>query len=468
MDPAGRGFGALAAIIFLGGLAAVWALGRRVFSPRQLRWILVGLVASRYVLFLPINGRMYGLLEAESAVATVAYPGLTSGRLPVGRGAAVFFAANLAGFFTHYYYFLLMGAIGLHAVCLGRRDRLAAVMGCLAGPAAIFAALWGPTFRLQLAGRRFGAARLPSPIGMASLLVGSLRSQAVAYYDWRGPMVIVPALILISAIKRRGHRYRRITADELRSRWRATVRGNAMLGASAFIGLFGVLLPVLSVLETGELKGEPTTAMTIFPLVVTAALALERAGDARLRALLALALLAVNLPIELRARHRMIGDPRGDRAWIRGMLERCRPGDTIICSGGTYFPIVDYYRRREPGGRGVEPRVFPEDLRERLGWYRQDLALERGPALVDEARALGRSIAGDGARARGRKVWVFSVRSSDAETARILTGAFPTSMEKSERIAVTGAFGRFDRIRLFEARGGETTSVEPDRRGRPG
>jgi hypothetical protein len=444
----------LPGICFLAELAVVALLGRHVFSPRQLRFILICLVASPWLLWSAVTCWTMSLLALAAASAVIAYLGLVSGRLSSKTASAVLFAANLAGILTHYYYFVLLATLSAHALLFGPAKRRALVIAWSIAPAVVFALIWGHTFQLQLASARFAqTSRQPLPSELLGEAASGTARVIVGYFSRRGFIVLLPALVLLALIKRRSHRYRLVTRSELVSWWRRIGRDSTILKTAAFIWIVCHGLLLLTILKTNEFKSLPATGLTLTPLVVLLALVFARAGDARLRSVLALFVLSFTLLYECRARYPIIHDPHSDRAWILGVLKEALPGDTIVCSGGNYSTIVDYYTRRDPGGRGLKVVTFPADNERHPGWYHESAALKNRSALFDEARQLGETLARANGGSSPRRVWIFSVQSTEAETARVLVESLPPEFKETKRINPVGVAALFDRIQLFELEG---------------
>ena len=114
-------------------------------------------------------------------------------------------------------------------------------------------------------------------------------------------------------------------------------------------------------LKTGLYKGLAVSILTLLPFILMVTLVFARCGDAMLRCALALTLLAVTLASDLRARYQMSRDPRSDRAWVRRIIERSKPGDSVVCCTGNFFPLVEYYLRSDAVGAECASSISPKN-----------------------------------------------------------------------------------------------------------
>ena len=332
-------------------MAGIWALGRKVLAPRQLRWVLVAMATSKLFLWQAIQARMYGILEVEASLATLAYLGLITGRLSARAAGSTLFAISLAGIFTHYFYFFLLMAIALHYVFLSGRFRLPMFLGFAVAPGLIFAALWGPMWWSQVRSDRFDQEKVVNLPPTKHMLI------VTEYFGNRGLAVALPGVVVLALMRRRGSRYRLVSRRELGEQIRRGIR-NESFRAVATIWLVCMVVSYLVGLKTGLYKGLAVSILTLLPFILMVTLVFARCGDAMLRCALALTLLAVTLASDLR-RYQMSRDSRSDRAWVRRIIERSKPGDSVVCCTGNFFPLVDYYLRSDAVGAADAPLQFP-------------------------------------------------------------------------------------------------------------
>ena len=171
-----------------------------------------------------------------------------------------------------------------------------------------------------------------------------------------------------------------------------------------------------------------------------------------LRCALALTLLAVTLASDLRARYQMSRDPRSDRAWVRRIIERSKPGDSVVCCTGNFFPLVEYYLRSDAVGARMRLFNFPEELSRHPGWYNELKVLRDRAGLEQEARSLAVELSAIAGTESGRKVWVILVTRLHPLTAQILTDALRPTLSEVDRIDVSGNFAFYDQILAFVTR----------------
>ncbi len=451
---------ALSGLIFLAGMAAIWALGRKVLSPRQLRWVLVALVTSKLFLFQAMTARMYTPLEVEACLGTLIYLGLINGRLPARAAGPLLFATSLAGVFTHYFYFYLIGAISLHHLFFSGRFRLPIFFGLAILPTMIFMMLWAPMLQSQLRSGRFkgiataGASPTPTRPSEQPPLV-------LHYYGRRGLAVAVPGLIGLALLAWRGGRYRLASPRQLLGPFRRAIRSESFR-AVAMIWSACLIAPALVALVRPELsKGLAVATLSLMPFILMVAFVFARYGNAWSRAALALVLLLVTLVSDLQYRHFAIHDPKSDRAWIQRLIERSSPGDSVICVGGNFYPLVDHYLRNDPLGRQLSVSVFPGDLARHPGWYNESMALTDRAGLEREAHDLAVQLTNT-TSAPGGKVWVILTNRLHPETSRIFTEALEPTLSIVDQINVSGNIALFDRFLIFEKRQAAATGGAPD------
>jgi hypothetical protein len=201
---------ALSALLCLAAAAAVYVSARDWFGPRG-GWFAAALfVASPLTGVVAQLARMYGLLALASALSTLAFLRLARGE-PRSRDWALYVAANIAGSFTHVWFFFLLFAQACAYLAFRRANGLAKMAAAAAASLAPYAVLWLPVLFRQIRTTGQALAWTPKPdLGTAAqttfLLGGVFLLAAPFLWTWwkrrePGPMpVSLPAMIAAVAL----------------------------------------------------------------------------------------------------------------------------------------------------------------------------------------------------------------------------------------------------------------------------
>ncbi len=153
---------ALSILLMLGAAAVVYFGGRGRLGERG------GLLAAALFVASPLSTvaaqmvRMYGLLALVSAVSTSAYLRISAGKAR-RLDWALYVAANIAGSFTHVWFFFLLFAQGVAYLAFRRTLGLGRMIAAAALSLAPYAILWLPVLLQQIRKTESALAWAPPP-----------------------------------------------------------------------------------------------------------------------------------------------------------------------------------------------------------------------------------------------------------------------------------------------------------------
>lgn len=335
----------LSVLLMLGAAAAVYWGGRDRYGARG------GLAAAAVFIASPLSSvaaqmvRMYGLLALVSAVSTAAYLRIRSGR-GEKRDWVLYVAANIAGSFTHVWFFFLLFAQGVTHLALRRTRGLGRMTIAAAASLAPYALLWSPVLLRQIRKSESALAWAPPP-GISEA----------------GQTVFLLAGLVLAA------------APFLKS-WRAQAKQNWMHAVEpAWIALLSIAVPFL--ISQFKPVFWPRFTIVALPALSLAAAAFApavRKPFFETGQLAAAAALAVGVSLTA---------PRCDARNTAAYLARVtRLGDVVIFTNLSRLPIDYYWDRLQPH-RQVREQSFPAAIDTHPGFAgRPDRPEEEAARLV--------------------------------------------------------------------------------------
>jgi len=338
---------ALSILLMLGAAAAVYFWGRDRLGERG------GLVAAALFIASPLSGvaaqmvRMYGLLVLCSAVSTGAYLRISGGDARK-RDWALYIAANIAGSFTHVWFFFLLFAQGCAYLVFRRTKGLGWMIAAAVASLAPYAVLWMPVLLKQVQKTSSALAWVPAPgfseAGQTVLLLGGLF------------LVAIPFLM---------------------SWWTAAGVNRVKAAEPAFIALIAVVVPFL-------LSQVKPVFWPRFTIVALPALAMSIAAFApavrrhyfETGLVVAAAIFTVMVSLAI---------SRCDSRTTAAYLARTtQTGDVVLFTNLSRLPI-DYYWDRIQPDRRVQERSFPGEIDTHPGFAGTLNSVEARTKLSQEA-----------------------------------------------------------------------------------
>jgi hypothetical protein len=342
----------LSILLCLGAAAAVYAAGRDWFGPRG------ALLAATLFVISPLSTlaaqflRMYALLAFASAVSTLAFLRLSRREKATPFDWALYVAANVAGSFTHVWFFFLLFAQGVSHLAFSGRRRLPRMMGAAVLSLAPYALLWLPTLIRQVRKTDSALAWAPRP-GAGDLMETLL---------FLGGLFILTAPFLSSW-------WRKPAAKELPWALPAAIAGIAVLAPFVLSFWKPIFWPRFTVV-----------ALPAFTLAIAAFVparppgAPEKAGY-RLETGLIAASCALALILSF---YRSACDSRNAAQYL---ARNAKDGDLIVYTSLSRLPIDYYWDRLQPDRRIVE-RSFPAEIDRHPGFV-GDIESEEAVARLD-------------------------------------------------------------------------------------
>jgi mannosyltransferase len=198
----------LSILMCLAAAGVMYAAGKEGHSPRA------GLLASVLFLTSPLTGlaaqfvRMYALLGLVSAVSMLGFLRLSRREKVRTADWAIYIAANIAGSFTHVWFFFLLFAQGIAHAAISRTGRIVRMTLMMALSLAPYAILWLPTLLRQIRRSEAALAWAPRPgvvdlAETAAFLGGIFLLAAPFLWPWRknvSTIILQPALVALLTI----------------------------------------------------------------------------------------------------------------------------------------------------------------------------------------------------------------------------------------------------------------------------
>jgi len=372
---------ALSAVFYLGGCAAVYALGRRLAGQSRAGWYAALFYeASALAIRQAQNVRMYSLLGMLSGLSAWCWLRVFRDRDRSRAAWACLLAVDTLGMLTHaWFVFVLAGQFAATAIFERRQIGRFVLAG--AAPAALFGVLWGPVLRSQL---HNGATAW-----MPHFQPGFVLIAATEFY---GPLA---TLVLIALAAAAGNK------------WRSTSPAAVMFAASAALPL------AISFVKPIYWPGR----YLIVALPPLAAMLGAVLASARLRAPVAavgILLLAFQVQAQIAARDQMpdarLPSGQSDRTTAQFLLARGQTGDAVVFTSLTRA-AADYYFQRAGAAERFREFSFPADTATHMGWMDPAVTDARRAALEAEAASLIAQLRAP--VAAGRSVWVYDGYAAD-------------------------------------------------------
>lgn len=335
-------------------IAAVWFSARR-FLARPAAWVAaIAYGCAPLALLSAELVRMYSLLGLLAALSLAAWA--EAARRPGARPLILWTAIQVAGTFTHLWWFCWLGGQMAAAFVFHRRAWRRWAAACLAAVAP-YAVLWGPALWRQLGGSREAAAwLLPPRWGDAAPLL---------YLQLGALLLALPVAL----------------AQRWRGRWDSGHTIPLWLPVMAA----GALLPPLLISFWKPFFYARFT-IVVLPAVVCWAAALAARGGARTMAAIVLAGAAL-----VTAGTRLPAPGCDARAAARFLVEHVPDGGTVRYTSLSR-PAIDYYLERFRPGRSWREASFPAEIDRHPGYEGEARDPARRPAWEAEAAALAREV----------------------------------------------------------------------------
>ncbi len=334
----------------LAAAAAVYLAAREWFGARPALFAAALFIASPLSTVAAQMARMYGLLACASAVSTLAFLRLSRAEQVHKRDWALYIAANIAGSFTHIWFFFLLFAQGVTWLVFHRTRRIGPMLAAAGASLAPYALLWLPVLLRQVGTTQNALAWVPRPglpdLANAVLLLGGL-FLVFAPFLWPWWKQQQPS---------------RLRAAE-----------PALIAALALLVPFGVSF----------IKPVFWARFTIIALpAMCVALAAFVPPRARLSAEASLLGSAAALAVVLG--FYVYGCD--SRVAAEYLARHTRAGDTVVFTNLSRMPIDYYWDRLQPR-RSVKESSFPQEIDRHPG-FAGDLASNAARARLQEEAAL--------------------------------------------------------------------------------
>lgn len=315
----------LSILLCLGAAGLVYLAGRDWYGTRG------GLFAAALFLASPLSAvvaqiaRMYGLLVFTSALSTLAFLRLSRSAEVRKRDWALYVAANIAGSFTHVWFFFLLFAQGCTYLALHRTRRLGIMLAAAVASLAPYAVLWMPVLVRQVRTTEDALAWVPRP----------------GWTDLAGAVFLLAGWFLVFA-------------PFLWKWWRRQQPSRLPALEPALIAVLAVLVP-FGVSFVKPVFWSRFTIIALPAICVAAAAFVPPAARLRVDAgLLGTAcVLAVLLGFSIYG--------CDSRVAAEYLARNTRAGDLVVFTNLSRLPIDYYWDRLQPG-RGVEERSFPREI----------------------------------------------------------------------------------------------------------
>lgn len=409
----------LSILLYLLTAAAAWLAARDLFGesagPAAAAVVIVSPLAVLSAQFV----RMYSLMTLAAMTSTWMYLRLAS-RDPAGRGTmAVYIAANIAGSFTHvWFFFLLLGQGLAHLAYFGLRrvHRLALAAALSLLP---YAVLWLPVLLAQVRKTQSALAWVPRPEPQAL---------AESVWLWGGAFWITAPAIAIFASRR----------------MKAGVASR--LAVSPWLPAGVALVTLLAPFVISQCK---PVFWPRFTVVAVPAFALAASGWMAMASLKHLDNVILALGAVLLVGAAQYDSPCDSRSGAAYLSERVKPGDWVVFTSLSR-PPVEYYLERNGAARDLRLQSFPSEIDAHPGHEGEIHTEEARPRLALEAEQLAAAFVAE-SPAGARMFFLHGFRPKTDQIplqrleARLKRGALPRM-----RCATMGSY--FDQIDVFGRR----------------
>ena len=400
---------ALSLLLHYLAAAAVYRCAARAL-PRQTAWLAAIAYACAPLALLSTElVRMYSLLGLLSALSITAFQDVAEHPSP--RRVALWTLINIAGSFTHLWWFCLLAGQALAAILCYPRLWRSWTAGLIASTLP-YSLLWGPVLLRQLNRSTDAAAwlRPPSPGDLLAFL----------YFHLNVFLLVLPVVPFL---------LRRLPRPYAWS-----------LPSWVPILLLGTLLPPLVL---SYWKPFFSTRFTIVALPASAVLVsvwMARTGAARATTILLMASSLVILSSSLRS------SDCEPPAQALQLLQKVKNDDSILYVSLSR-PAIDFYLDRERPQRRWRESSFPSAIDTHPGFEGDSQSLSLLPAWRDEAASLAREIA----QRPGARVFVFL--RSDHQPSAILEHALAAALQRLPALDChcPARSNYIDRLAVFEA-----------------
>lgn len=402
---------ALSALLCLAAAAVVYVSARDWFGPRG------GCFASALFVASPLTGvvaqlaRMYGLLALVSALSTLAFLRLAHGQ-PRRRDWALYVAANIAGSFTHVWFFFLLLAQACAYLAFRRTGGLARMAAAAAASLAPYAVLWMPELFGQIRTTGQALAWAPQPgLGLAAQTV----------FLWGGAFLLATPF--------------------LRSWWKQRESSAMPFGLPAAIAAVALAVPFA--LSFWKPVFWPRFTVVGLPAMCVALAALAPAAS-RFRLEAALLVAACGLALATGVYLRTCDS----RSTAQYLARTVQDGDIVVFTSLSRLPI-DYYWDQIQPGRRVEERSFPQAIDSHPGFEGVVDTPETRAQLRAEAERLT-------AEAGARKGRLFLLDGYHPWSDRILRETLERAFQPVEglELSCASSVSYFKRLSAYQCRTG--------------
>jgi hypothetical protein len=382
----------LSALFYLGGCAAVFALGRRLTGEIRAAWYCAWFYEVSSLAFRQAqNIRMYALLGMLSALSTWCWLRVFRDRDDSRRAWTWFLAVNAIGLLTHVWFvFVLIGQFVATAL-FERRQLGRFILGVFAAGVP-FALLWSPFFWGQL----HNGATSWMPRFFPGLVI-------VALLEFYGPL-LTPLFFAMALVS-------------------GGIAGlRKCKPAAALLAVFaaGVAVPlVVSAFKPIYWPGR-YLIIALPPLAAVLGSIMAAFPLRPLAAGIGLLVLFAQVATHVAARDQMpdgqLPPGQSDRTTAEFLLAHASAGDAAVFTSLTRA-AADYYFHRAGAAARFHEFSFPADTAIHPGWMDPSVSPARRPLLEAEAVTLSAGLRG--LAARGATVWVYD--GSAVNLNRILT-----------------------------------------------
>jgi hypothetical protein len=380
-------------LFYLASGAVLFSFGRKIGGIRA------GLLTALFFLLNPIavyhsqGVRPYALLGFLSAVSTVIFLTLADPDRRKRKSAwSAYFAANVLGTLTHYWFFFLLAGQGLGALVWSRgKERIHLALSLFAS-AVPFAVLWTPVLLEQLQGTPTTWMEAPGGFWLLSVPVQLLggRDHATSI------RIFLLLLALACLLRLKGRRLGLVGIGDL-SRYLAdrNVRHAFLIPAVVMIVAF--LLSQISPVYHVRYVIVAVPAVAVF-----LSLTLTHLGERRLVVPLALIFVLGSCLVRID----YLGEEmrQDDRSATEFLVRNVGVEDEILNVTLNYAPTAHYLRALAPE-EDFSQTVFPREVANHVGWRDAEGMAGDTTALRQEATELARSLS---QRQGLQRVWLLA------------------------------------------------------------
>ena len=418
-------------LFWLASFPIIWVLGGYVLRRSERVAVFVLILACRTLGADAIFGRYFEMMYFEMCVVLFSFIGLYTRRMPRRLAMILLAVGNFAGLMTHYYFAFCLMAQGLAFLVFFGWRQLGAFLITAVMPTLLFAIVWIPTFRAQLASGRFAEKYLLPEF--ATLIQDT--------YFGRRWLIVGPAMLVLLFVSHRRARWRLGGVGRLRQELGQTWGDQRV----RIFGLFWAVLvffPFLTAIVLGKrfLKPEPFVVLATLPLMCAISVAFSRTQRSlRLVAgCLVVGLIAVS---DGRYRWQVINNPfpaTDSRVAVNKLMAKAQPQDQIICID-YYYTIVDYYLRKDHAATPMNLIGFPKDLENHPG-YASHVDLDDRRTLNKMADEYVAGVVQAAKEQPGSHVWLIDSDWQPEFTSALMV-RLSQAMTLSEQIDVPGGEG---------------------------